>query len=75
MTIALEQFQASCLDWINLVNRTGEELAIDQHGLLVAKLVPAPVSPPATLFGKLAEQTHVQGDIVSASGDPWEADA
>jgi prevent-host-death family protein len=74
MTVALEQFQASCLDLINLVNRTGEEIRIDQHGLPVARLVPAPASPPTMLFGKLAQQTRVQGDIVNSLGEPWEAD-
>ena len=74
MTVALEQFQSSCLDLINLVSRTGEEVCIAQHGQAVARLVPAPALAPSALFGKLAQQTRVQGDLVSGLGEPWEAD-
>jgi antitoxin (DNA-binding transcriptional repressor) of toxin-antitoxin stability system len=64
MTVALERFKASCLDLISLVNRTGEEVLIAEHGEALARLVPARSTPPANLFGKLVESTHVTGDIV-----------
>ena len=75
MTVALEQFRDSCLDLVSLVSRTGEEVLIAEHGETLARLVPAPAAPPANLFGKLAERTHVAGDIVNSTGEEWEADA
>jgi antitoxin (DNA-binding transcriptional repressor) of toxin-antitoxin stability system len=75
MTVALEQFKSSCLELINLVSRTGEEVWVAQNGQTLVKLVPAPAVPPATLFGKLAQETLVQGDIVSGVDERWEADA
>jgi antitoxin (DNA-binding transcriptional repressor) of toxin-antitoxin stability system len=75
MTVALEQFKSSCLELINLVSRTGEEVWVAQNGQALVKLVPAAAVPPSTLFGKLAQETRVQGDIVSGVEEHWEADA
>jgi len=46
-----------------------------QNGQALVKLVPAPALPPSAMFGKLAEETRVQGDIVSGLDEHWEADA
>lgn len=75
MTVALEQFKSSCLELIGLVSRTGEEVWVSQNGQALVKLVPAPPLPPSVLFGKLAQETRVQGDIVNGPETPWEADA
>ncbi len=75
MMVALEQFKSSCLELISLVSRTGEEVWVAQNGQTLVKLVPAPAIPPSALFGKLARETCVQGDIVSGPEEHWEADA
>jgi antitoxin (DNA-binding transcriptional repressor) of toxin-antitoxin stability system len=75
MMVALEQFKSSCLELISLVSRTGEEVWVAQNGQALVKLVPAPALPPSAIFGKLAEETRVQGDIVSGLHEQWEADA
>lgn len=75
MNVAFEQFKSSCLELISLVSRTGEEVWVAQNGQVLVKLVPVPALSPSAMFGKLAQETHIRGDIVSDLDEPWEADA
>ena len=75
MTVGLDQFNPACLELVDRVVQTGEEVIITLEGQAMAKLVPAPRMGPGEIFGKLAHITEIRGDIVASTGPAWEADA
>ena len=76
MVIPAGKFKATCLQLMDRVKRTGEEIVITKHGQPVARLVPMdePATPHST-FGLLAEQTAIYGDIIASTGKRWDADS
>ena len=74
MIIPAGKFKATCLQLMDQVNRTGEEIVITKHGKPVARLVPVDPQAPRQTFGLLADQTEVYGDIVEPTGQTWDAD-
>ncbi len=58
---------------MDYVRETGRELVITKHGEPVAKL--APVAPPAGSegFGWLRGTVLFEGDIISPTGERWNA--
>lgn len=70
--LPVTDFKAKCLHIIDEVSRTGEPLVITKHGRPVAQLVPLPPAKP--LFGMLKGSVLHEGDIVSSTGESWEAD-
>ena len=57
------------------VRDTHEEIVITKFGKPVAKLVPVEAEKEKSLFGFLRNSVRVKGDIVSPTGEKWEADA
>jgi prevent-host-death family protein len=74
MVIAAGKFKAICLQLMDEVGRTGEEIVITKHGRPVAKLVAADAESSPRTFGLLSEQTVIYGDIIEPTGTTWEAD-
>lgn len=74
MVIAAGKFKAICLQLMDEVGRTGEEIVITKHGRPVAKLVPVDTESPSRTFGLLSDQTVIYGDITEPSGETWDAD-
>lgn len=70
--ISAAKFKATCLELMDEVASTHREILITKRGKPVAKLVAAG-SPPA-LFGSLSGTVQIRGDIVSPTGEAWEAD-
>lgn len=57
-------FKARCLRLMEEVQSTGEPVVVTKHGKPVVKVVPADV-PPGDLFGFMAGEFSIVGDIES----------
>jgi prevent-host-death family protein len=74
VTVPAGQFKAQCLSLIDQVSRTHQVITITKRGKPVARLVPLPVEKPRKLFGYFAGHVVEEGDIVSPTGEAWEAE-
>jgi prevent-host-death family protein len=68
-TLPAGQFKARCLSLLDEVARTGRPLVVTKRGKAVAKLVPLEPRDENPLLGSVLEER----DIVSPTGDVWEA--
>lgn len=71
-TIKASEFKAKCLQLMEEVKKTGEEIVITKNGEPVSKLVPVR-HKPKTLFGAHRDKIVVKGDIVAPLDAGWEA--
>ena len=69
--IAAGEFKAKCLKLLDEVAETGEVLVITKRGKPVARVVPMPGS--RGLFGALSGSVVREDDIVSPTGEAWDA--
>jgi len=74
ISIPAGQFKARCLALLDLVNSSHQVVTITKRGRPVARLVPLEVEKPQKLFGMLAGHVVAEGDIVSPTGERWEAE-
>jgi len=72
-TIGAGEFKAKCLQLLDEVADSREELTITKRGKAVARLVPVPES--GSLFGALKGSVLRAGDLLSPIDEPWELDA
>lgn len=72
MIIAAGKFKARCLKYIDSINRSHEELIITKRGVPKAKLVPLSESPD-DFFGFMKGSAVLKDDIISSTGEKWEA--
>lgn len=75
MQIAAGQFKAQCLQLMDQVQQSREEIVITKHGKPVAKLVPVDESEPRSILGYLQGTVEIVGDIVSPLEEEWEANS
>jgi prevent-host-death family protein len=66
------QFKSRCLKLMDEVRSRRLEVVITKRGRPVARLVPVDEAPP--LFGCMRGSVDIVGDIVSPTGESWEAD-
>lgn len=71
-TVKASEFKAKCLQLMDEIKKTGEEIIITKNGEPVSKLVPVR-HKPKTLFGAHREKVVVKGDIVAPLDAGWEA--
>ncbi len=71
--IGAADFKARCLELMDEVERLGVEIIITKHRRPVARLVPARTGPVA-FCGSMKHMITEIGDIVSPTGETWEAD-
>lgn len=73
-TIAAGVFKARCLELMDEVARTREEIVVTKYGRPVARLVPLEGPPPRPLFGR-ARHTVVQvaDDAFAPTPELWNA--
>ena len=71
-TIKASEFKAKCLKIMDEVAATGEPVENTKNGVPVAHLVPA-LRWPKTLFGAMKRSVLYMGDVVSPTGEEWEA--
>ena len=72
-TLGATEFKAHCLELMDEVSRTGLALTITKRGRAVVRVVPAADDRPLP-FGALKGAVVYMGDIVSPSGEEWEAE-
>ena len=72
MEIAAGQFKAQCLQLMDRVKQTHEEIVITKHGRPVAKLVPVEEAHSASFIGYLKGSVVVSGDIIAPVEEDWE---
>ncbi len=74
MNMPAGEFKAKCLKLMNEVRQRRETVVITKRGTPVAKLVPIEEKEPKSLFGFLKGSVIIRGDIVSPTGEKWNAD-
>lgn len=72
--IGAAEFKARCLELMDRVKQTREEITITKHGKPVARLV-ACEPEPKEIFGHLKGSVTWQGDLISPIDVEWDADA
>jgi len=71
LTVPAGQFKSKCLALLDEVALTGETIIVTKRGKPVAKVSPATDVTPKSLVGSVLEEK----DIVSPSGETWDADS
>lgn len=73
-TVPAGVFKAKCLELMDDVERTHEEIVVTKYGRPVAKLVPVNGTRPGPLFGR-AKGTivHLSEDAFSPEAEQWAA--
>lgn len=74
MNMPAGEFKAKCLKLMNEVRQGRESITITKRGTPVAKLVPVEEKESRSLFGFLKDSVIIRGDIVSSTGEKWDAD-
>lgn len=72
-SIKASEFKAKCLNLMDEVASTGEEIVITKNGKPVSKLTPFKVKPKS-LFGMHTGLLQSHGDIINPLDEKWEAD-
>lgn len=72
--IAAGVFKTRCLQLIDEVNQHRNSIIITKHGKPLAMLVPIKQDKPS-LFGCLKDGIVIKSDIVSSTGEEWDADS
>jgi prevent-host-death family protein len=74
MEIKAAEFKAKCLELMDQVAESHQEIVITKRGRPIAKLVPVEDKPLTPLFGRSSGTAEILGDIVSPLDVKWEAD-
>lgn len=72
--VAASVFKDSCLQLLDRVGKTREEIVVTKYGRPVAKLV-AFEEGRVPLFGHLAGSVNFQGDVVAPLNVEWDAES
>ncbi|MGD9200151.1 MAG: type II toxin-antitoxin system prevent-host-death family antitoxin [Chitinispirillia bacterium] len=74
MIIAAGKFKAECLKLMDQVFETHEEIIISKRGKPIAKLVAFENEPKKSIFGLLSGTIIEENDIISSTGEEWNAE-
>lgn len=76
MKIGAGKFKSICLELMEKVKESGEEIIITKHGEPVCKLVPIEKKVTHPLFGSMRDEVKILGDIVNPTmpAEEWTAD-
>ncbi len=72
-TITASIFKAQCLQLMDEVARSGEQIVVTKHGKPVSLLSPFP-KRSSTLFGRHQESLTIDGDIVAPIDEQWDVE-
>lgn len=75
MTVSAAEFKTHCLQLMDRVQQERSEVVVTKYGRPVAKLVPYEPGEAVSPFGFLRGTVTYLGDIVSPTGEVWDADA
>jgi len=67
------EFKAKCLKLLDEVQKQRRQVIITKRGKPVARLVPLSEELP-DIFGRMKGTGEILGDIVSSTGEIWNAD-
>lgn len=70
--VPASQFKDACLQLLDRVQQTREEIVVTKYGRPVAKLVAFDRTEPG-LFGFLAGSVTIHGDITEPIDESWDA--
>ena len=70
------EFKSKCLELMDHVKESHEEVKITQYGNHIVKLVPYEelVEEPVNLFGYMKGSVTINGDILEPINEKWFAD-
>jgi prevent-host-death family protein len=71
MEITASQFKSQCLQFIDRVKQTHEEIVITKHGRPVAKLVPMGEKYSSGFIGYMKGSVVFSGDIIAPVDEDW----
>lgn len=71
-TIKASEFKAKCLQLMDDIAKTGEEIVVTKRGKPVVRVSPAK-HKPASLYGALKGHIKITGDILEPVGERWDA--
>lgn len=74
MEIKAAEFKAKCLELMDKVAESHEEIVITKRGKPIAKLVPVENLPLKPLFGSMKGTAETIGDVIAPIDVKWEAD-
>ena len=69
-----KELKQECLKLMDRVNETHEEVIISKRGKPVAKLVSVGNEAKTSIFGLLADTIIEEKDIISSTGENWNAE-
>ncbi len=69
-TVSAAEFKATCLELMDEVAESGEDIVITKRGRPVARLGPHRAQPSLS-FGRNRENIEIRGDIVSPMPAEW----
>jgi len=67
------EFKAKCLKLLDEVQQQHRQIVITKRGKPVARLMPLSADIP-DIFGRMRGTGEILGDIVSSTGEIWNAD-
>ncbi|OGT64880.1 MAG: prevent-host-death protein [Gammaproteobacteria bacterium RIFCSPHIGHO2_12_FULL_45_9] len=73
-SIPAGEFKVHCLKLLDEVNQSRTVLLITKHGKPVAQLVPMPETKPTSLFGCQQGTVLMHDNIITSTGETWEAE-
>lgn len=73
MEIKASEFKAKCLQLMDQVAASGDQIVITKNGVPVARLVPFR-ERPASLFRLHADTMALRDDLIDPTGVEWEAE-
>jgi antitoxin (DNA-binding transcriptional repressor) of toxin-antitoxin stability system len=73
MEIAVNHFQAQCLQIFNVLQATQEEIIITANGMPIAKIIPFALKK-SVLFGRMSGTAKIIGDIEQPLEEIWDAE-
>ncbi|HTM22647.1 MAG TPA: type II toxin-antitoxin system Phd/YefM family antitoxin [Kofleriaceae bacterium] len=72
--ISISEFKATCLALLKQVKRTGQPIVVTLRGEPLVEVVPVrATSLGRSWLGSARASGAVLGDLVSPTGEPWEA--
>ena len=74
MVVAAGVFKARCLELMDRVDGTREEVTITKRGRPVARLVPIGSEAKGAGFGARAGSASIIGDLIAPIDEPWEVE-
>ena len=74
MQIAAGKFKAQCLQLMDLVHDTHQQVVITKHGRPVAQLTAVERTKPRPVFGRLRGRVESSSDLIGPVPDVWRTD-